>query len=90
MMSHQRYQAAIAAYKRTPQMSAGVWNKMGIAYQMMFNLEEAEHCYQGSLKLDPKNSRVLNNLATVYDSMKEYASAERIYKKAVNWMPVPP
>jgi len=35
------------------------------------------------VEVRPKNSRVLNNLATVYDSMKEYANAERVYKKAV-------
>lgn len=83
MMAHQRYQAAIAAYRKEPHPSPELWNKMGIAYQMMFNLDEAEHCYQTSLKSDPKNSRVLNNLATVYDSMKEYANAERVYKKAI-------
>lgn len=82
LMTHERYQAAIAAYKKAP-TSAEVLNKLGIAYQLMFNLEEASRCYQASLKLDPKNSRVLNNLATVYDSMKDYGSAERIYKKAV-------
>ena len=45
-MAHQRYQAAIEAYKKAPQDSAAVWNKMGIAYQMMFNLEDAIRCYQ--------------------------------------------
>ena len=44
LMVHQRYQAAIAAYKQAPKNSANTWNKMGIAYQMMFNLEEASRC----------------------------------------------
>ena len=35
-----------------------VWNKMGIAYQLMFNLTDAMHCYRTSDKLDPKNSTV--------------------------------
>jgi tetratricopeptide (TPR) repeat protein len=87
LMSHQRYQAAIAAYKKAPELTAVQWNKIGIAYQMMLNPQEAEHCYQTSLKLDPKNSQVLNNLATVYDSMKEYGSAERIYHRAVKLDP---
>ncbi len=39
LSAHQRYQAAIAAYAKVTNPSAGVWNKMGIAYQMMFNLE---------------------------------------------------
>jgi Flp pilus assembly protein TadD len=83
LMTHQRYQAAIESYKKAPRNSADVWNKMGIAYQMMFNLEEASHCYQQSLRLNPKNANVLNNLATVYDSLKEYGNAERMYHKAL-------
>jgi tetratricopeptide (TPR) repeat protein len=83
LMAHRRYQAAIEAYKHAPKNSATVWNKMGIAYQMMLNLEEATHCYQASLKLDPKNVNVLNNLGTVYDSLKEYKSAVKMYHKAL-------
>jgi tetratricopeptide (TPR) repeat protein len=83
LMVHQRYQAALAAYKVAPQRTAEVWNKMGIAYQLMFNLEEASHCYQASLRLDAKNSRVINNLGTIYDSEKQYGSAERMYHRAL-------
>ena len=82
-MAHRRYQAAIEAYKLGPQASPVLWNKMGIAFQMMFNLEDATRCYQVSLKLDPKNANVLNNLGTVYDSMKEYKAAVRMYHKAL-------
>jgi tetratricopeptide (TPR) repeat protein len=82
LVIHQRYQAALAAYaKATP--SAAVWNKMGIAYQMMFNLKDASRCYKESLQLDPKNPNVLNNLGTIYDSLKEYGQAEKYYKRAL-------
>jgi tetratricopeptide (TPR) repeat protein len=83
LMAHRRYQAAIEAYKKAPSDSGTVWNKMGIAYQMMFNLQDASHCYQTSLKLDPKNPNVLNNLGTVYDSLKQYGQAERMYRRAL-------
>jgi len=36
---HRRYQAAIEEYGKATS-SAAVWNKMGIAYQMMFNLKD--------------------------------------------------
>ena len=36
-MARQRYQAAIEAYKKAPRDSAEAWNKMGVAYQLMFN-----------------------------------------------------
>jgi Flp pilus assembly protein TadD len=87
LMSHQRYQAAIEAYKKAPADSADVWNKMGIAYQLMLNPEHASRCYQTSLRLNPKNPRVMNNLGTIYDSMKEYGSAERMYRKALKMDP---
>jgi Tfp pilus assembly protein PilF len=79
---HQRYQAAIAAYQKAPQ-TAVIWNKMGIAYQMMFNVREATHCYRQSLKLDSHNAQVINNLGTIYDSQKDYSSAEHLYHKAL-------
>ena len=87
LMSHQRYQAAISAYKNVENGSAVVWNKMGIAHQMMFNLEEALRCYQASLKLDPQNTHVLNNIATIYDSLKDYRQAERYYRHALRIYP---
>ena len=83
LAGHQRYQAAIAAYSKITDPSAEVWNKLGIAYQMMFNPKDAARCYNASLKLDPRNATVLNNLATVYDSLKEYGAAEKYYRKAL-------
>lgn len=83
LMAQQRYQAAIEAYKKAPERSADVWNKLGIAYQLMFNPIEASRCYQASLRLDRKNAHVMNNLGTIYDSEKEYSNAERMYHKAL-------
>jgi Tfp pilus assembly protein PilF len=86
-VGHQRYQAAIAAYSKSPQMTAGIWNKMGIAYQMLFNAKDATRCYKESLKLDPANAQVFNNLGTVYASLKEYGQADRMYRKAIKLDP---
>lgn len=87
LMAHQRYQAAIEAYKKAPTTDPAVWNKMGIAYQLMFNPTEAMHCYTTSHKLDAKNSNVLNNLGTVYDALKQYHNAEKMYRKALKLDP---
>ncbi len=83
LMLHQRYQAAIEAYKKVPGPSAEALNQMGIAYQMMFSLQEAAKCYEASLRLQPRDANVMNNLATIYDSLKEFSAAERIYIKAL-------
>jgi Tfp pilus assembly protein PilF len=83
LMAQQHYQAAIEAYKNIPHRSADDWNKMGIAYQMMFNLVDAAHCYRASLKMNSKNPRVINNLGTIADAQKEFGNAERLYRKAL-------
>jgi tetratricopeptide (TPR) repeat protein len=81
-MLHQRFQAAIQSYsKATP--TSDMWNKMGIAYQMMNGSEAALHCYKESLKLDPKNAHTLNNLGSLHFSLREFAPAERMYRKAL-------
>jgi tetratricopeptide (TPR) repeat protein len=87
LSARQRYQAAIEAYKKAPQDSADVWNKMGIAYQMMFDLADASRCYQASLKINPHNANVLNNLGTTDDSLKQYGDAERMYRRALKIEP---
>ncbi len=87
LMAHQRYQAAIEAYKKGPRDSFDLWNKLGIAYQLMFNMDEAARCYQRSLKLNPGNSSAMNNLGTVYDSLKQYGASERMYRRALKAEP---
>ena len=87
LFAHQRYQAAIEAYNKGPRDSAAIWNKTGIAYQMMFNMQDATRCYQTSLRLDPRNASVVNNLGTVLDSLKQYRAAEKMYRKALKLDP---
>ncbi|MGA9671288.1 MAG: hypothetical protein WBQ94_18905 [Terracidiphilus sp.] len=86
-MVHQRYQAAIEAYQKTPLDSAAVWNKMGIAYQLMFSLTDASRCYKMSLKLNPDDIHAINNLGTVYDSLRAFGEAERMYRKGLRLDP---
>jgi tetratricopeptide (TPR) repeat protein len=83
LMARHRYQAAIEAYKKAPRDSAELWNKMGIAYQLMLNWQEADRCYRAALRLEPHNAKVLNNLGTIYDSQKRYGDAQKMYRKAL-------
>jgi tetratricopeptide (TPR) repeat protein len=87
LAARQRYQAAIGMYEKMPQKTATIWNKMGIAYQMMFNNKDAVHCYKESLRLNPRNAQVWNNLGTVYASIKDYPQADRFYRKALKLEP---
>ena len=87
LMAYKRYQAAIAVYKTAPHDSADVWNKMGIAYQMMYNFPEAARCYEASLKINPNSAHVLNNMGTISVSLKDYKSAEKYYRRALKLDP---
>jgi pentatricopeptide repeat protein len=87
LMAHQRYQAAIEEYRKAAPTSISALNKMGVAYQLMFNSNDAAKCYQAALKRDPKNAIAWNNMGSVYMSQKLYATAEKTYKKAVKLDP---
>ena len=82
-----RYQAAIAAYAKSPSMTAEIWNKTGMANELMDNLDEAVRCYNESLRLNPNDPRVLNNLATLKEALKDYGTADRLYRKALKLDP---
>jgi Flp pilus assembly protein TadD len=86
-LAHQQYQEAIGAYKRDTHPSAAVWNKMGIAYELMFDSRDAERCFRRSLHLDSHNAQVINNLGTIFDSQKRYGKAEHMYRKATKLDP---
>jgi Tfp pilus assembly protein PilF len=60
---------------------------MGVAYQMLLDEKDATRCYKQALKMDPQNANVLNNLATVQDSMMDLAAAEENYRKALKYDP---
>jgi tetratricopeptide (TPR) repeat protein len=87
LFANHQYQAAIDAYKKAPRGSAAAWNKMGISYQLMFDSDDSMRCYLTSLKLDPGNGFVLNNLATIYVTLKDYHAAEHYYRKAIKANP---
>jgi tetratricopeptide (TPR) repeat protein len=83
LMAERRYEAAINAFKKAPRNSALVWNKIGIAYQLMFDNVDALSCYIKALKIDAGNASVLNNMGTVYVSLKDLKSAEHYYRRAL-------
>ena len=82
-----RYQAAIRAYTKAPQMTAVLWDKLGIAYQLMLADDAAIRCYRESIKLDPTHADAINNLATVYQSQGRFDEAEREYRAAIKLAP---
>ena len=66
-MSEGQYKRALATAKNATQLNPGnadSWNVLGLAYDAVDQLPDAENAYRKSLTLDPKNrGTVLNNLA---------------------------
>jgi tetratricopeptide (TPR) repeat protein len=87
LFSQRSYEAAIAAYSAAPQMTAALWNRIGISYEMMNDIAEAVRSYKRSLKIEPNNPLALNNLATIDASRREFGDAEREVRKALKLDP---
>ena len=86
-MARKMYREAIELYSEAPQDSAVVWNKMGIAYHQMTQLDAAMKRYQRSIRLDPKYPEAINNLGTIYYAEKRYGKATQYYKRALKLAP---
>lgn len=81
LMARQQYQAAIEQYKQAPP-EPELLNKMGVAYQLLYNTGDASKCYKEALRKDPKNPKYLNNMGSVYMANREYGRAVKSFRKA--------
>lgn len=86
LMAHQRYQAAVEEYKKASP-NAEVLNKMGVAYQLLYDTHEAGRCYKEALRIEPHNAKYLNNMGSIYMADKEYSTAVKTFRKAVKYDP---
>jgi len=86
-MARKMYREAIEVYEQAPQNSAVVWNKMGIAYHQMLELDAAMKRYRRAIKLDANYSEAINNLGTIYYAEKRYSKARGCYKRALKLAP---
>lgn len=64
-----------------------VWNKVGIAYHQMLQLDAAMKRYRKAIRLDAKYSEAVNNLGTIYYAEKRYSKAISSYKHALKLAP---
>jgi Flp pilus assembly protein TadD len=86
-MARKMYREAIESYEQAPQDSAVVWNKLGIAYHQMMQLDAAMKRYRRAIRLDAKYPEAINNLGTIYYAEKRYGKATGSYKHALKLAP---
>ena len=87
LMQQHSYQEALEAFQSVPVRSARLWSRMGMAYQLLLDFNDAAHCYKESIKLDPHSARIYNNLATALDQLEDHRQAERLYREAIRLDP---
>ncbi len=88
MMARKMYREAIELYRQEPQTNPVIWNKVGIAYHQMMQLDTAKKHYERAIKLNPKYSEAINNLGTVHYARKSYRRATSYYQKALKLAPM--
>jgi tetratricopeptide (TPR) repeat protein len=86
-MARKMYREAIESYEQAPQDSAVVWNKLGIAYHQMMQLDAAMKRYRRAIRLDAKYAEAINNLGTIYYAEKRYSKATGSYRHALKLAP---
>ena len=87
LMARKMYREAIETFEQEPNKSAVVYNKIGIAYHQLQQLENAKKNYERALKLKRDYSEALNNLGTVYYAQKSYRRAIGYYRRALRLNP---
>jgi len=87
LMARKMYREAVEVYKEGPLDSAIIWNKIGIAYHQMLQLDIARKHYEKSIKLNPHYSEAINNLGTVYYAHKSFRKATSQYRRALKLSP---
>jgi tetratricopeptide (TPR) repeat protein len=85
-MARKEYGQAVADYRIALQGNAKdalLLNKMGIAYQQLGDLPNAERSYKKAMKLDKKFSSAVNNLGTLEYQRRRYGRSIKYYKEAL-------
>jgi len=72
------YEAAIKK-----QSTAVLFNKVGMTYLTMGNLDKAQKAIQRAIKMDKQYAEAYNNLGVVMYLRKKYGPAEKNYRKAL-------
>jgi tetratricopeptide (TPR) repeat protein len=85
-MARKEYSEAIRAYEAlltNDRYDAQILNKIGVAYQEMIDLHNAEKYYKKAMKADKTFASAVNNVGTVEYEKKHYGKAVKYYNKAL-------
>ena len=83
MMARKMYREAIETFQTEPHKNAVLYNKIGIAYHQLQQLDNAKKSYEQALKLKRDYAEAVNNIGTIYYAKKSYRRAIGYYQRAL-------
>ena len=86
-MAKKEYREAIDAFHEGSPKDPVLWNKTGIAYHQLVQLDNALKSYQQAVKLRKDYAEAINNIGTVYYARKNYRRALTYYQRALKIAP---
>jgi tetratricopeptide (TPR) repeat protein len=101
-MARKQFREAIDTYRAAVSAQAGgsvvrgsnsnendavMWDKIGIAYHQLGDLNSARKAYEHAVKLDKKYADAINNIGTIFYAEKKYRSAISRYNRALRFAP---
>jgi len=86
-MAKKQYREAIEAFREGGPKDPVLWNKMGIAYHQMGQLDNALKSYQQAIRLKKDYLEAINNVGTIYYARKNYRRSITYYRRAIKVAP---
>jgi len=86
-MARKMFREALETYREGAGNSPVMWDKIGIAYHQLGDLNAARKNYEHAVKLDSKYADAINNVGTILYSEKKYRSAISRYNRALALSP---
>ena len=86
-MARKMYREAIDVFREDKTKNPVIFNKIGIAYHQMQQLDNARKYYEQAVRLKPDYAEAINNIGTVYYAKKSFGRATRYYQRALKYAP---
>ena len=86
-MARKDYRQAVELYKSVQPPTHIIYNKIGIAYHQLTDMDTALRFYQRAIKAKPDYPEAINNLGAIHYAQKGYRRAVSLYSRALKLTP---
>jgi tetratricopeptide (TPR) repeat protein len=86
-MARKQYREAVEAFHQGSRKDPVIWNKTGIAYHQMLQLDQALKSYEQAVRLKKDYLEAINNIGTIYYARKSFRRSITYYRRALKLAP---